>query len=372
MNKKSRTIMIFFLLCTFLISFLTPKVVYASNLQYKNPPVVNARSAIAMDVNSKMVLYEKNAREVIPMASTTKIMTCLTAIRYGNIDNKVTISKRAASVGGSTVGYKEGEVISIRELLYGLMLKSGNDAAIAVSEGISGSVENYIKLMNENASEIGLINTHFESPHGLDSDSHYTSAYDLALLTTKAKENNEFNQIVASKSVDGKAMGFSRSYQNINKILYRLEGADGVKTGYTGNAGKCLVTSVKYENHNIVIVVLNCAARWGETEKIMKYIKDNYTYKLVAKGKAILTNRKTADGINVSIYSKEDIILPMKNGVNYEVNIKNPMEIKYGVNKENAFGSLCIYEDSKLVSKYKLYGAFSKLSKTKSHFFFIK
>lgn len=373
MNHCGRNfIAVFLSSLLFLSSSNGTLIIYAKTIEIKNPPVVSARSAIAMDVNSKLVLYEKNGREVIPMASTTKIMTSLTAIKYGNLDKKVMISKKAATIGGSTVGYKEGELISIRELLYGLMLKSGNDSAIAISEGISGSVENFLKLMNENAIEMGLTNTHFESPHGLDSDNHYTSAYDLALLTSKAKEYKEFNQIVSSKLVDDKTMGFSRSYQNINKILYRIDGADGVKTGYTGNAGKCLVTSVNYKGHDIVIVVLNCVQRWSETEKIMNYIKEKYTYNEIAKSKAILKDITMQDGGKVSVYSKEDIYVPMNKDKSYLVKISTPKEIKYELSKNSSFGTLCVYENSKLITQYKLYSAIKEHSKNKVHRFFFK
>ena len=156
---------------------------------------VSARNAIALDSKTKQVLFEQNANEIVPMASTTKILTALVAITHGNLDREVTISKNAAFIRGSKVGYVAGEKIRLRELLYGLMYKSGNDAAIAIAEDIGGSIEGFAKIMNDYAISLGLINSHFESPHGLDSPKHYTCAYDLALLTTKAMENDLFCQI---------------------------------------------------------------------------------------------------------------------------------------------------------------------------------
>ena len=240
---------------------------------------VSARNAIALDSKTKQVLFEQNADEIVPMASTTKILTALVAITHGDLDREVTISKNAASIRGSKVGYVAGEKIRLRELLYGLMYKSGNDAAIAIAEDIGGSIEGFSKIMNDYAISLGLINSHFESPHGLDSPKHYTCAYDLALLTTKAMESELFCQICGTKSITRDVSNFTRDYNNINKILYKIPGANGVKTGYTGQAGKCLVSSVKHEGRNIIIVVLNCSDRWNMTEKIYKYVADNYCFK---------------------------------------------------------------------------------------------
>ena len=240
---------------------------------------VSARNAIALDSKTKQVLFEQNADEIVPMASTTKILTALVAITHGDLDREVTISKNAASIRGSKVGYVPGEKIKLRELLYGLMYKSGNDAAIAIAEDIGGSIEGFSKIMNDYAISLGLINSHFESPHGLDSPKHYTCAYDLALLTTKAMESDLFCQICGTKSITRDTSNFTRDYNNINKILYKIPEANGVKTGYTGQAGKCLVSSVKHEGRNIIIVVLNCSDRWNVTEKIYKYVTDNYCFK---------------------------------------------------------------------------------------------
>ena len=240
---------------------------------------VSARNAIALDSKTKQVLFEQNADEIVPMASTTKILTALVAITHGDLDREVTISKNAASIRGSKVGYVAGEKIRLRELLYGLMYKSGNDAAIAIAEDIGGSIEGFSKIMNDYAISLGLINSHFESPHGLDSPKHYTCAYDLALLTTKAMESDLFCQICGTKSITRDTSNFTRDYNNINKILYKIPEANGVKTGYTGQAGKCLVSSIKHEGRNIIIVVLNCSDRWNVTEKIYKYVTDNYCFK---------------------------------------------------------------------------------------------
>ncbi len=232
-----------------------------------------AHYAIAIDGKTKKILYEKRAFENVPMASTTKMLTALIAINYGNLDDQVEISKNAASIRGSKVGYRTGEKISLRELTWGLMFKSGNDAAIAIAEHLGGSVEGFSVIMNDFAKTIGIIDSNFQSPHGLDSQMHFSSAYDLAILGAKAMENETFKEIVSSKELPKSTSGFSRDYNNINKILWRIPGANGIKTGYTGQAGKCLVTSVNHNDRNIIIVVLNCPERWKVTEKIYDYIK---------------------------------------------------------------------------------------------------
>ncbi len=297
---------------------------------YSVPIYVDARAAIVMDKNSQTVLFEKNSDMIIPMASTTKIMTTLVCLEYGDLDKKIEISKAAANVRGSQVGYKEGEELTIRELLCGLMMKSGNDAAIALAEGVSGSVDEFCELMNEYARRIGALNSNFESPHGLDSQNHYTTAYDLALITAYAKENPTFNEIVKAKDIDAQKYNFSRSYHNINKILYTIPNSNGVKTGYTGNAGKCLVTSViDNDGNEMIIVVLNCYNRWNETKKLYDYIKGNYSYEKIAEKGQIVYTYKDDDSVIGEFYLDNDIVLPIKNDESYTVKTEIP-KMKFG------------------------------------------
>jgi D-alanyl-D-alanine carboxypeptidase len=239
---------------------------------------VNARSAIALDKETGTILFEQNGYELVPMASTTKILTSLIAIEQGNLDKKVTISKKAASIRGSTVGYKVGEEIALKELIFGLMFKSGNDAAIAIAEELGGSIEGFSEIMNHYARGIGILDSHFESPHGLDSSKHYSSAYDLAILTSKGMDYDLFREIVGSKQISKEKYNFTRDYNNINKILWRIPGANGVKTGYTGQAGKCLVSSVNNNGKDIIIVVLNCPDRWNITDKIYNHVLEKVAF----------------------------------------------------------------------------------------------
>lgn len=265
---------------------------------YKKEPVknltrVDARNAIALDGSTGEILFYQKADEIVPMASTTKILTALITINYGKLDEKVIISKTAAGIRGSKVGYKAGEEIALKELLFGLMFRSGNDAAIAIAEHIGGSIEGFANIMNDFARSLGLINSHFESPHGLDSQKHYSSAYDLALLTSKSMKNDLFREVVSSKEIRKEKYNFTRDYININKILHLIPNANGVKTGYTGQAGKCLVSSINHEGRDIIIVVLNCTDRWNQTAKIYNYISENYDFKHVST-KSIIENSSFA------------------------------------------------------------------------------
>lgn len=239
---------------------------------------VNARCAIALDKETKNVLFEQNAYEIVPMASTTKILTALIAIEQGDLEKEVTISKNACSIRGSKVGYKAGENITLRELVFGLMFKSGNDAAIAIAEELGGSIDGFSEIMNHYARSIGILDSHFESPHGLDSNKHYSSAYDLAILTAKGMDYDLFREVVGSKSIDKVKYNFTRDYSNINKILWMLPGANGVKTGYTGGAGKCLVSSVESNGKDIIIVVLNCPDRWNVTKQIYEHLIETIAF----------------------------------------------------------------------------------------------
>lgn len=309
------------------------------------PLKVDARNAIAIDATNNQVLWNQNGYEIVPMASTTKILTALIAINYGDLDRKVTISKNASSIRGSTVGYVSGEEITVRELLFGLMFKSGNDAAIAIAEDIGGSIEGFSNIMNDYAKSIGIIDSHFESPHGLDSQKHYSSAYDLAILTSKAMEYDVFKECVGEKVINKDKYNFTRDYQNINKILYRIPGANGVKTGYTGGAGKCLVSSINYNGRNIIIVVLNCFDRWNVTEKIYNYVIKSNNF--IEKSNIEILDEEKVAGLG-KIINEEDVTYGYKESDIVEVEVFNP---KIDIEAGDILGKISIKD--KLYEKNK-------------------
>ena len=336
------------------IIFFVSTIKISANAQVKKskPYDLNAKAAVVIDARTKRILFDKNAREIMPMASTTKILTSLVALKYGNIDKKFKISPLASSIRGSRVGYKQNEEISLRELLYGLMFKSGNDAAIAIAEGIAGSIEEFCKLMNEYAREIGIFDSHFESPHGLDSQNHYSTAYDLAILTSKTKEIEFFNEL--SKTKQYCDTNFSRSYQNINKILYMVPQATGTKTGYTGQAGKCLVSSFDMGNDNeIIVVVLNCTPRWKSSEWLYNYTKENFDFKKLFSKGDVVVNETLENGYILEGIVQEDIIIPLtknsteKISISIGDNIKNYR--KDEIENLECFGTIEIYENDEQI-----------------------
>lgn len=245
-----------------------------------NEPVLNARAAIIYDRTTKEIIWGKNENDKRAMASTTKIMTALVVLDNCNLDDIVVISKKAAGTGGSRLKINTGDKITVNDLLYGLMLKSGNDTAVALAEHIAGSVEEFAKLMNKKAEEIGLKNTNFVTPHGLDNENHYTTAYELALLTDYALNNKKFAEIVNTKSITINIDGVPRTIGNTNELLGNLTGVNGVKTGFTNGAGRCLVTSCRRGENEIITVVLGCDTkkqRTSDSVKLIEYAFKNYT-----------------------------------------------------------------------------------------------
>lgn len=246
----------------------------------KTFPTISAKNAIVLEASSGRIIYEKNAYQEVPMASTTKIMTAIVAIENNLLDDTVIVSKKAAWTGGSSVDLKENDKIKLSELLYGLMLNSGNDAAVAIAEHTSGTVEEFAKLMNEKAQELGALNTSFVTPHGLDADGHYSTAYDMAIIAKYALNNPIIAKLVSTSSYSMTFLnGKTKQLSTTNPLLSFYEGANGVKTGYTGLAGKCLVASAKRNNMQIIAVFFgepSSKARRNDSAKILDYCFQNY------------------------------------------------------------------------------------------------
>lgn len=239
-------------------------------------PETNSRACVVIDRNTNTVLYGKNENTVRKMASTTKIMTATIIIENCNLNETTEISKKAAGTGGSRLGLKTGDKITIRDLLYGLMLCSGNDAAVALAEYAGGNIDGFANLMNKKSSDLGLSNTHFKTPHGLDADEHYTTAYELALLSNYALNNKTFAQIVGTKNYTININGYPKSLSNTNELLGSFDGIYGVKTGFTNGANRCLVTACKRNDMDIICVVLGADTKKFRTSDSIKLI--NYTF----------------------------------------------------------------------------------------------
>ena len=233
----------------------------------------SAVSAILIEAETGTVLYQKNADEQRAMASTTKIMTAILTIEAGELDREFTVDPYAIMTEGTSMGLKEGDRVSRHDLLYGILLPSGNDAANAAAVSVSGSISGFVELMNEKANELSLDNTHFATPSGLDAKGHYTTARDLAMLTAYAMKNEIFREIVCCKSaqVEFGNPPYNRTLYNSNKMLSRYEGAIGVKTGFTDNARRCLVSAAYRDGVELIAVTLNAGDDWNDHTKMLDY-----------------------------------------------------------------------------------------------------
>ncbi len=245
----------------------------AENIAVAHQPL---RGGVVIEASSKRVLLDEGMNARCFPASTTKVLTALCVIENLPLDRIVTVKKEAVGIEGSSIYLKEGQKISVRDLLLGLMLRSGNDAAVALALETSGSVEQFASLMNKTAVECGAQGSHFVNPHGLHDDNHYTTALDLALICAKAYEYDEFCNIVSKSGAQIEIDGVKNYIANKNKLLKAYKGANGVKTGYTKRSGRCLVGGAKRKNMQLISVVLNYQDMWNDTVRMLNYGFDNF------------------------------------------------------------------------------------------------
>lgn len=330
-------------------------------------PSINSRSAVIFDRTTKKVIWGKKENEVRAMASTTKIMSSIIVLENTNLNDVVTISKKAASIGGSCLKIKTGDKITVNDLLYGLMLRSGNDAAVALAEYVGGSIEGFAKLMNEKAIQLGLNNTHFVTPHGLDNDEHYTTAYELAVLTDYALNSEKFAQIVNTKNTTIYINGVPREISNTNELLGNLNGVNGVKTGFTGNAGRCLVTSCTRNGNQIITVVLGADTKKQRTQdsiKLIEYAFNNFeriNIEEIAKKefenwkqinqKRIYINKAQEQNIELELKDIQNKIIPLKMGESKDINIEINCIYEYEapVLEQTKIGNLMIKNKDEII-----------------------
>ena len=239
----------------------------------ESPGDISAQSAVLIEAYSGRVLYEKNADEKRSMASTTKIMTALLAIESERLDEVVEVTQEMVQVEGSSIYLKPGDKLTLRSVVYGLLLESGNDAANVIALTLAGSQERFAEMMNERAAQLGMKNTNFVTPSGLDDEEHYTTAYDMALLGSVAMRNDEFAAIASQKSatVEFIEPARKRTFYNHNRLLLELDGCNGVKTGFTKKSGRCLVSSCERDEILLIAVTLNAPNDWSDHKKMMEY-----------------------------------------------------------------------------------------------------
>lgn len=302
------------LLSIFVIQLLNNRVIgVQENITLLSP------AAIITEVSSGRILYSKNMKEKRKIASTTKIMTSILAMENCKMDEAVIISKKAAGTGGSGAGIREGESITIKNLLYGLMLESGNDCAVAIAEYISGSTEEFAKLMNIKAKEIGAFDTNYTNPHGLDTEENYCTAYDLALITKKAMEYPELIKIMSTQEIEVPFGNRNVYLANTNRLIHTYEYCIAGKTGYTGIAEKCITTIGRMNDMEIITVVLGSPTsdiRFDECKKLMKYAFDTYKLTDISEYLNWYINIPVYKG-NIEKYERailENMVLPIKDG----------------------------------------------------------
>lgn len=321
-------------------------------------PKTNSRRYIVYDRISKSMIIGKNEDVKSAMASTTKIMTTIVILEKADLNEKVTVSAKAGGTGGSRLGLKKGDKASVRDLLYGLMLRSGNDAAVALAEHVGGSVKGFAELMNEKAIELGLTNTHFVTPHGLDDANHYTTALELAKLTDYAMDNETFAKIVGTKSTTIYINNQSRQINNTNELLGVLNGVVGVKTGFTNNAGRCLVTETKRNNMDIITIVLGADTKKDRTKDSVNLIEYTFSkYKMYNLEEQIIEEFNKWKNINekriliikgktsnpkLALGAIEKATIPICDNDKIEYSINALTEIEAPVEQWNVMGKLTV------------------------------
>lgn len=321
-------------------------------------PKTNSRRYIVYDRISKSMIIGKNEDIKSAMASTTKIMTTIVILEKADLNETVTVSAKAGGTGGSRLGLKRGDKASVRDLLYGLMLRSGNDAAVALAEHVGGSVKEFAELMNEKAIELGLTNTHFVTPHGLDDANHYTTALELAKLTDYAMDNETFAKIVGTKSTTIYINNQSRQINNTNELLGVLNGVVGVKTGFTNNAGRCLVTETKRNNMDIITIVLGADTKKDRTKDSVNLIEYTFSkYKMYNLEEQIIEEFNKWKNINekriliikgktsnpkLALGAIEKATIPICDNDKIEYSINALTEVEAPVEQWNVMGTLTV------------------------------
>lgn len=339
-NKKSFGKGVILLL---LFSVIIALAVAAAVLPYDFAAEAQSSAECVMEVYSHRVLGGSNIDMRLPMASTTKTMTALLACESGRLNETVTIPKIAEGVEGSSIYLRAGEKLKLRDLVYGLMLRSGNDSAVAIACFLGGSVENFAIMMNDRAKLMGLENTNFVNPHGLHDDNHYTSAYDLAVIASEGMKNGEFKKVVSSKKYTCGEGENVRYFTNKNKLLWSYEGCNGLKTGFTKKAGRCLVSASERNGMQVVAVVLNVPDMFGRCAAIMDEAHKNYKcVTLYNKGEVIGEVPVVMGDYPAAVSPSENIAVPIKDGETFTTEIILPEFVDKPMKKGDEIGKIQI------------------------------
>lgn len=323
----------------------------------------SAAAYVVMDAVSRRVIYESNAHLRLPMASTTKIMSALLCLESGDLDSEFTVDTEAIQAEGSSMGLTEGDIVTKRALCYGMLLPSGNDAAGAAAVKIAGSYEAFSKLMNERAALIGMEDTHFVTPSGLHDEEHYSTAYDMGILTAEALENEDFREICSQTSakVTFGNPPFDRWLKNTNKLLGSCEGVIGVKTGFTDEAGRCLVSACKRGEITLICVTLNDKDDWHDHAQLYDAAFSSVTAEYADMPSDIRLPVAGSDTLSVPLYAKEEVVCCRLSSENETSDIRWEIEavpfLFAPVKKDSAVGCIVHYCGGFEISRQPLYAA---------------
>lgn len=310
------------------------------------PVSTSAKACIVVDAASGRSLLEHNADAPLPMASTTKVMTALLAIELGNPEDSVTCSRKAFGVPGTSIYLSLGETLTLEQMLYGLLLSSGNDAAVAIAEHIGGSVEDFCRLMTQRAEQLGCRDTVFLTPHGLPCEGHHTTARDLALIAREAMQHQAFRTIVSTQraTIPWANHDYDRVLNNKNRLLSTYEGATGIKTGYTKAAGRCLVFGAERDGMEVIGVVLNCADWFTEAARLMDMAFDQYERcTLMNRGECLRTLPVAhAGGAEVGALLTADLSALVPRGALPDIEIDLPQSLEAPVQAGQVIGEVCM------------------------------
>lgn len=327
------------------------------------PPPVTAESYVLMDVCTGEILFGNNVHRRMEPASTTKILTAIVAIERGKLDDRVTVSEHAARADGSSIWLKAGETRTVRELLYGLLLSSGNDAAIALAEHVAGDEQKFMGWMNEKARELGATETTFVNPNGLPDPGHLTTVLDMAVIARYALHNPFFSQIVQTRhfSMPWPEHEWDRALTNHNKMLWRYSGADGVKTGYTRSAGHCLVTSATRDGQQLLAVVFKSRDIYADTSALLNWGFDNYTLLNVAGNEKQVASLPVDNGTvaRVRVVTAEplNLTVPRSDAARLRVELDLPESLTAPVQRQQRVGSMIVHYGDQVLTTVGLVAA---------------
>ena len=325
----------------------------AASAQVSGPPELSAQCAILMDGESGRVLFQKNAHRQCPIASITKLMTALVALEYGiPLDEQITIRPEWTGIEGSSIYLRPGEIVTLEILLYGLLMQSGNDAAVAVAAHCAGSVDAFVERMNERAIELGMQQSCFADPSGLSDAGHYSTAYDMALLAQACCRNETLAKIVATRSV---TLG-SRTFTNHNKLLWRYDGCTGMKTGYTKAAGRTLVSSAGRNGQTLLAVTLNAPNDWADHMALFDFGFENYPRQMLCRaGKAVGRIPVTGSLVPLtSAVTAQDVYYPLAPWETVRAEWTVPAQTEAPLQSGDVMGELSFYLDGQKIGRTEL------------------